>query len=138
MDQAVFESIRYSAGCQDCGAELECWGVQALVHGSLRWDTKSRCSACGFAIADCGGELPSELRGRLLSERGPARLQVDPSARNAAIMRVLRAELGIGLVEVKTLLREVLAGAHSGTLPEMEFLARKLRASGVDAVAART
>lgn len=52
-------------------------------------------------------------------------------------MRVLRAELGIGLVEVKTLLSEVLAGAHSGTMPEMEFLARNLRASGVDAVAAR-
>ncbi|GAA3254468.1 hypothetical protein GCM10010493_30990 [Streptomyces lavendulae subsp. grasserius] len=68
MDQTVFESIRYSAGCHDCGAELECWGVQALVH---------------------------------------------------------------------TPLREVLAGAHSGTMPEMEFLARKLRESGVDAVAAR-
>lgn len=52
-------------------------------------------------------------------------------------MRVLRAELGMGLAEVKTLLREVLAGAHSGTMPEMEFLARKLRESGVDAVAAR-
>lgn len=137
MDQTVFESIRYSAECQDCGAELECWGVQVLVHGSLRWDTESRCPACGFAIADCGGDLPSELRGRLLSEQGPARLQVDPSARNAAIMRVLRAELGVGLSEVKTLLREVLAGTHSGTMPEMEFLARKLRESGVDAVAAR-
>ncbi|WP_411105051.1 hypothetical protein [Streptomyces sp. cmx-4-9] len=52
-------------------------------------------------------------------------------------MRVLRAELGIGLDEVKTLLREVLAGDHSGTMPEMEFLARKLRKAGVDAVAAR-
>ncbi|MET9604165.1 hypothetical protein ABZZ17_03760 [Streptomyces sp. NPDC006512] len=137
MDQTVSEAIGYSAGCPDCGAELECWGVQTLVHGSVVWDTESRCAACGFAVADCGGELPSALRGRLLSERGPARLQVDPTARNTAVMRVLRAELGIGLAEVKTLLREIAAGTHSGTMPEMEFLARKLRASGVDAVAVR-
>ncbi|GGX98809.1 hypothetical protein GCM10010515_76240 [Streptomyces fructofermentans] len=52
-------------------------------------------------------------------------------------MRVLRAELGAGLSEVKILLREVLAGAHSGTMPEMQFLASKLRESGVDAVAVR-
>lgn len=131
MDQTIFESISYSAGCQECGAELECWGVQALVHGSVRWDTESKCSTCGFAIADCGGDLPPELGGRLLSERGPARLQVGPSATNTAIMRVLRAELAIGVAEVKTLLRKVLAGAHSDTRPEMEFLARKLRAAGV-------
>ncbi|WP_326675196.1 hypothetical protein [Streptomyces sp. NBC_01237] len=137
MEQTVFESIGYSAECQDCGEELECWGVQALVDGFLRWDTESMCSACGFAVAACGGDLPAELRGRLLSERGPARLGVDPSARNAAIMRVLRAALGLGLADVRSVLNEVLEGAHSGTMPEMEFLARRLRASGIDAVAAR-
>lgn len=131
------ESIRYSAGCQGCGAELECWGVQALVSGSLRWDTESRCPACGFATASCGDDLPAALRNQLLTECGPAHLQVDPSARNAAIMRVLRAELGIGLADVKSMLSRVVAGTHSGTMPEMEFLARKLRASGIDAVAAR-
>lgn len=52
-------------------------------------------------------------------------------------MRVLRAELGIGLADVKSMLSRVVAGTHSGTMPEMEFLARKLRASGIDAVAAR-
>lgn len=52
-------------------------------------------------------------------------------------MRVLRAELGLGLSEIRSVLSEVVAGAHSGTMPEMEFLARKLRASGIDAVADR-
>ena len=137
MEQTVFESIRYSAGCQDCGAELECSGVQALVNGSLRWDTESRCSACGFAVAACGGDLPAELRDRLLSERGPARLQVDPSASKAAIMRVLRAELGIALADVRSVLNEVVTGGYAGTMPEMELLARRLRASGIEAVAAR-
>ncbi|MEW1860620.1 hypothetical protein AB0399_09580 [Streptomyces sp. NPDC088194] len=135
MEQPVFASIRYSAACQDCGAELECWGVQALVNGSLRWDTESRCPACGFAVAACGGDLPAELRDRLLSERGPALLQVVPSARNAVIMRVLRAELGLDLVSVRSVLNEVVTGAYSGTLPEMELLAGRLRASGIDAVA---
>lgn len=134
----VIDSVRYSAGCQDCGAELECWGVQALVNGSLRWDTESVCPACGSALFACDGDLPAELRDRLLAECGSAHLRVAPSARNAAIMRVLRAELGVGLADVKSLLSEVVAGAHSGTMPEMEFLARKLRASGIDAVAART
>ncbi|MFF2305940.1 hypothetical protein ACFVVP_25950 [Streptomyces sp. NPDC058128] len=39
---------------------------------------------------------------------------------------------------VKAVLEQVLSGQYSGTLPEMELLARKLRASGIDAVASRT
>ncbi|GGW67499.1 hypothetical protein GCM10010381_60580 [Streptomyces xantholiticus] len=107
------------------------------MNDSLRWDTESRRSACGFEVAACGGDLPAELRVRLLSEHGPARLQLDPTASNTAIMRVLRAELGIGLADVKSVLHEVVTGSYSGTMPEMEFLARRLRASGIDAVAAR-
>ncbi|MFH7594527.1 hypothetical protein WDV06_05400 [Streptomyces racemochromogenes] len=134
---AVFESVRYAAGCPDCGAELECWGVQALVEGSLRWDTESSCPSCGFAVAVCGGAVPDGLRERLLSEHGPALLRVDASAGNAAIMRVLRAELGLGLADVRSVLGEVVAGAYAGTMPEVEYLARKLRAAGIRAVAAR-
>jgi tRNA G26 N,N-dimethylase Trm1 len=139
MEQAVFESVRYSAMCQDCGAELECCGVQALVDGRLRWDVESTCSACGFAVAVCGGDLPSERRDQMLSEHGPARLQVvSPSAKSVVMMRVLRVELGIDLVNAKAVLRRVLSGDYSGTLPEMELLARKLRASGIAAVATRS
>lgn len=105
---------------------------------SLRWDVESTCPACGFALAVCGGDLPEELRGRLLSEYGRARLRVAPLTRNAAIMRVLRAELGIGLDGVRAVLEQVLTGQYSGTLPEMELLARKLRASGIEAAASRT
>ncbi|MGW9048437.1 hypothetical protein ACWGQL_38855 [Streptomyces lydicus] len=54
------------------------------------------------------------------------------------VMRVLRAELGVGLTEAKAVAGQVLTGAYSGTLPEMEYLARKLRGAGVDAVAARS
>ncbi|MFE7784137.1 hypothetical protein [Streptomyces nigrescens] len=53
------------------------------------------------------------------------------------VMRVLRAELGLGLTEVKPVAGQVLEGAYAGTLPEVEYLARKLRGAGVDAVAAR-
>jgi hypothetical protein len=138
MEQVVSESVRYSAVCQDCGAELECWGVQALVDGRLRWDVESTCSVCGFAVAVCGGDLPSERRDQMLSEHGTATLQVrTASANSVVIMRVLRAELGIDLVNAKDVLRRVLSGDYFGTLPEMELLARKLRASGIAAVAAR-
>lgn len=139
MKQAVFESVRYSARCQDCGAELECLGVQALVDGRLRWDVESACSACGFAVAVCGGDLPSERRDQMLSEHGPARLQmVSPSAKSVAMMQVLRAELGIDLVNAKAVLRRVLSGDYAGTLPEMELLALKLRAAGIAALATRS
>lgn len=53
-------------------------------------------------------------------------------------MRVLRAELGVGLDGVRAVLEQVLTGQYSGTLPEMEFLARKLRAAGVEAAASRS
>ncbi|RSO09913.1 hypothetical protein DMH26_00555 [Streptomyces sp. WAC 05379] len=138
MEQAVSESVRYSAVCQDCGAELECWGTQALVDGRLRWDVESTCSACGCAVAVCGGDVPAKRRDQMLSEHGPARLEVSsPSTKGVAIMRVLRAELCIDLTSAKAVLRRVVSGDYSGTLPEMERMARKLRESGVTAVATR-
>lgn len=52
----------------------------------------------------------------MLSEYGPARLQVvSPSAKSVVMMRVLRAELGIDLVSAKAALRRVLSGDYSGT-----------------------
>ncbi|AWN25019.1 hypothetical protein DKG71_01665 [Streptomyces sp. NEAU-S7GS2] len=138
VEEPVFESVRYSAPCVDCGAWLECWGVHCLVGGSLRWDVESVCSACGQATADCGQGLPARLRDRLLADHGPATLRLpNASAVRVTVMRVLRAELGLGLTEVKSVAGQVLEGAYSGTLPEVEYLARKLRGAGVDAVAAR-
>lgn len=137
MEQVVVDAVGYSDGCQDCGAQAQWCGVQVLDGGRLRWDTECSCPACGFELAVCGGVLPAAIRDRLLAEHGPARLRVGPGARNAEVMRVLRAVLGVGLDGVGALLGEVLAGTHSGTLPEMELLARRLRASGIDAVAER-
>jgi hypothetical protein len=97
------------------------------------------CSACGFAVTVCGGDLPSERRDQILAEHGPARLRVvSPSAKSVAMMRVLRAELGVDLTNARAVLRRVLSGDCSGTLPEMELLARKLQASGIAAVATRS
>jgi hypothetical protein len=75
----------------------------------------------------------------MLSEHGPARLQViSPSAESVVVMRVLRAALGIDLLSAKAALRRVVSGDYSGTLPEMELLARKLRACGIAALATRS
>ncbi|MBO7936834.1 hypothetical protein JTP77_012960 [Streptomyces sp. S9] len=119
---------------------MECWGVQALVGDQLRWDVESMCSACGFTEAVCGGAgaMPAERRAQMLAEHGAAWLQVDPpSAKSVTIMRVLRAELGIDLLEARATLRRVLDGDYSGTLPEMEHLARALRRAGISATATR-
>lgn len=135
--QPVYASIEYPAVCQGCGGRLECQGVQALVGGSLRWDVECACRTCGSSLAACGGALPDELRDRILDEHGSVRLLVDPPPGNVAIMRVLRAELGVDLTDAGAVLARVLAGDYSGTLPEVELLARKLRAAGVEAVSAR-
>ncbi|MFG2532156.1 hypothetical protein [Streptomyces sp. NPDC048516] len=138
MEESVVECVRYSAPCVGCGAQSECWGVHCLIGGSLRWDVEAVCSACGQATAECGLDLPTRLRERLLADHGPATLRVrDPSVERVAVMRVMRAVLGVGLTGVKAVVGQVLAGACTGTLPEVELLARKLRGAGVDAVAAR-
>ncbi|WAZ25872.1 hypothetical protein STRCI_007398 [Streptomyces cinnabarinus] len=135
---AVFESVTWAAPCPECGAELECHGVQALVTGRPRWDVESVCSACGFALAACGGELPVERREQLLAVHGPARLRVsDPRARHVLIMRVLRAGTGLDLVSAKAEARRVVSGEYSGTSAEMEYLAGKLRACGVGVAVVR-
>ncbi|MFE2533604.1 hypothetical protein [Streptomyces sp. NPDC059371] len=87
----------------------------------------------------CGDDdIPAERRDQMLSEHGPARLRVSsPSAKGVAVMRVLRAELGVDLTSAKDVARCVVNGDYSGTLPEMEHLARKLRESGITAEATR-
>lgn len=137
MESPVFAAIGFSADCPDCGAESECWGTQALVDGRLRWDTESVCPACEFTVLVCGDDVPAGMRERILSEHGPARLQVGPVLGNVVIMRVLRTALGMDLAHAWAALHTVLAGEWSGTLPETEFLARRLRAAGIDAVAVR-
>jgi hypothetical protein len=138
MGQVVVESIKYLAVCRDCGAWLECCGVQALVGSSLRWDVEATCSACGFAVAVCDDVLSADLRDQMLSEHGPARLRVtSPQGRSIAIMWVLRAELGLGPAGARTALGHVLPGEFSGTLSEMELLARKLREAGISAASTR-
>ena len=109
-----------------------------LVGDSLRWDVESACPACGFAVAECDGLLPDGTRERLLAEHGQAWLRVGASANRLAVMRVLRVALRIGLTDVEGELSRVLSGDCSGTLPEMELLARKLRAAGIDAVASQS
>ncbi len=135
--QPVYASVEYPAVCQGCGGRLECQGIQALVDGSLRWDVECACRTCGSSLAACGGDLPDELRDRILDEQSPVRLLVDPPTGNVAIMRVLRAELGIDLTDARAVLDRILAGDYSGTLPEVEFLARRLRTAGIAAAAAR-
>ncbi|MEU8892635.1 hypothetical protein [Streptomyces sp. NPDC048442] len=135
MEQLVIASTQYAAVCQDCGAEARWHGVQVLLNGSLTWDTECACPACGFRLAVCGDELPDKLREQLLEEHSPATLHVNPAARSAPVMQILRAELGLDLTAAKAALHRIRLGEYTGTLPEMELLARQLRASGIDAVA---
>ncbi len=135
-EEPVVASVAYTATCENCGVQLECWATQALVSGTLRWDVESTCAACGEAIAACGQDVPGQLRDRLLADYGPTTLHLtDPSVRRVVLMQVLRAQLGTDLTDIATLTRQVLAGTYTGTLPEVEHLARTLRSAGIAAVA---
>ncbi|MFE4654448.1 hypothetical protein [Streptomyces sp. NPDC056707] len=135
----VGESVRYPSECEDCGALAECDGGEGLVDGQVHWDITRRCAVCGMYVIACGrSDVPGDLRERLLAEHGPARLQLwDPSASAVALMKVLRAELGLDLIQAKAMVQRVRAGAQTGTLTEMEFLAHRLRQAGVQATTER-
>ncbi|WP_160311199.1 hypothetical protein [Streptacidiphilus anmyonensis] len=52
-------------------------------------------------------------------------------------MRALRAELGVELGEARALYERIVSGTDAFTLPELELVARRLRAAGVEARAVR-
>ncbi|MGW6796742.1 hypothetical protein, partial [Streptomyces chartreusis] len=73
--------------------------------------------------------------GTMICALGPARLQVSsPLAKGVSPSCGC---CGIDLTSAKAVARRVVNGEYSGTLPEMERLARKLRESGITAVATR-
>jgi hypothetical protein len=136
MEMMVTESVGWAASCPECGAGMECWGVQALVGDRLRWDVESACSGCGFAVAECGAEgPPAERREQLLLERGATLLQVTDTRAGVrvGVMRVVRVELGLDLGSAQVVAQRVLDGVYAGSRPEIERLARRLRASGIAA-----
>lgn len=70
---------------------------------------------------------------------GPTDGRPDGPVSVAVVMRVLRAVPGaeLDLAEAREAARRVLTGEWTGTLPETERLARRLRAAGVAAEAVR-
>ncbi|MEW1634956.1 hypothetical protein AB0469_12850 [Streptomyces sp. NPDC093801] len=119
------EEVVYASPCPSCPAAAEVTAGLAWTGGRLEWGSEQHCPACGAGFPDCGrGEPPAALRGRLLAEHGPSRLEF-PRA-GAAVMKVLRAELGLSLAEVRRVVRE----GYEATGPEVAKLAEALRRAG--------
>ncbi|MEU5885930.1 hypothetical protein ABZ835_03715 [Streptomyces sp. NPDC047461] len=135
MSVSMYASLRRTTPCPECRSPADWVGVQALVGDSLRWDVEVTCRACRFAVADCGGELSEDVREQLLAEHGAAVLRLRAPAHRVTVLRVLRAALRLELGAAKDVLERVWGGTYTGTPPEMELLARRLREAGVDAVA---
>ena len=135
----VGDQVRFIAACPGCGQSAPAQGGQALVFGRLEWSIETECPACGPIVACGRRDIPTELRERLLRHR-PAQLELTrdgDDGRTAAIMKVIRSELALDLRATREMLKELQAGHRTGTLPEIEKLARALRASGVEARAVR-
>ncbi|MFI1097891.1 hypothetical protein [Streptomyces sp. NPDC020917] len=138
MEPLVIESVRYTEPCGACGARMKCVGTQTLVDGRLRWDVEWSCVSCGSIAAACGGDMPAARRKQMLAAYGPTRLRVDglvTAGDRVVALRVLRKALDLDLTGAKAKLSAVLAGDVTGTRPEVEWLARRLRGAGVAAEA---
>ncbi|MFE4588436.1 hypothetical protein [Streptomyces laurentii] len=134
----VGDHVRFAMACMDCGAEVEASAGQSLVYGRLEWSVETDCLACGPVLACGRGDTPDDLRARRLDHgvHGPAGVELTGEAegRAAMVMKVLRAELRLGLVEARTAVGDIRAGRYTGgTLPEMARLVDALRAAGIEA-----
>jgi len=139
VEPLVTESVTYTEVCGVCGARTKYVGTQTLVDGRLRWDVEWSCAACGSMAAACGGDMPAARREQMLAEYGPTRLRIGgavAAADRLAVLRVLRKALGLDPTGAKAKLRAVVDGDVTGTRPEVERLARRLRDAGVAAEAA--
>ncbi|MFY0510422.1 hypothetical protein ACOMD4_08480 [Streptomyces anulatus] len=131
-------TVHWSAACDTCGADLRCSGTQAVRDDRLWWDEEHRCSRCDSTVLVCGDALPDHLRARMLAEHGAARLVLaEAPVRRLPVLRVLRTDGGRTLPQARALLELILGGGHHGTGPEIELLARRLRAAGIAAEAVR-
>lgn len=134
----VGEGVSFVATCPVCGGEVSCSGGQALVFGRLEWSVEADCAVCGPSVVCGSGDVPADLRERLLGEHGPGRLGLPrQGVRTAVVMKVIRATLNVELKEARRVLQAVQSGRYVATLPEMEQLAMRLRAVGVEARAVR-
>lgn len=135
---SVGEYVSFAAACPVCRGEAPCSGGQALISDRLEWSIEADCAVCGPSAVCGSGDVPADLRERLLGERGPARLDLpQQGARTAVIMKVIRATLNVELNEARKMLQAVQSGQSAATLPEIEQLARRLRTVGVEARAVR-
>ncbi len=133
-----FATIRWSAARDACGAAQHRSGTQAVVEDRLRWDEEHVCPGCRSTALVCDGPLLEQLRGRMLAEHGAYRLALpDAPVRRLPVLRVLRADGSWTLPEARALLELMVGGGHHGTGPEIELLARRLRAVGIAASAVR-
>ncbi|MEU6344098.1 hypothetical protein ABZ883_24500 [Streptomyces sp. NPDC046977] len=125
--------------CNACGAPAVSDGGEGLVNGQVHWDIAQACAACGAQVIACGrSDVPGDLRERLLSEHGPTRLTLCGLSSSAVVlMKVVRAELGVDLIEAKAITQRIRRGAQTGTLTEMAFLAHRLRQAGIQATTER-
>ncbi|MFE1363029.1 hypothetical protein ACFW84_02140 [Streptomyces anulatus] len=131
-------TVHWSAACDTCGADLRCSGTQAVRDDRLWWDEEHRCSRCDSTVLVCGDAPPDHLRARMLAEHGAARLVLaEAPVRRLPVLRVLRTDGGRTLPQARAMLELILGGGHHGTGPEIELLARRLRASGIAAEAVR-
>ncbi|MFF7636665.1 hypothetical protein ACFZB9_26470 [Kitasatospora sp. NPDC008050] len=140
MDQDIVgDYIRFAGACPVCGGEAACWGGQVLVRERLEWSIEADCPACGPS-ASCGsGGIPDDLRERLIGECGPGHVDLPrPDARAAVVMKVIRAGSDLDLSQARGALQALRSGQYTGTMPEIELLARRLRAAGVAARAVRS
>ncbi|ALG12001.1 hypothetical protein [Kibdelosporangium phytohabitans] len=138
MPDTTTQAARLTGDCQKCGSPSEGWAAQYIEDDRLRWAVDWTCR-CGLASCDGGrGPAPGWIRGELLAQHGPARLELaDKDARGGGVLKVFRDALGLSVREAHAAATELRQGGYVATGVEVHLLADLLRQAGI-ATAVRT
>ncbi|MFD9045578.1 hypothetical protein [Streptomyces zaomyceticus] len=121
----------------ECGSTATRRVNQFILHDALWWDSEFSCGTCGIYLCEHSGPepAPDDVREALLAAHGPARLRlVGPVAGLVPALKVLREVFSAAsLSRARELAAELSRDGLVGSLPEMEFLRRRLLLRGVHA-----
>ncbi|MCY1045335.1 hypothetical protein OV208_28725 [Corallococcus sp. bb12-1] len=119
--------------CGDCGRPVELIAGQSAFDG-LRWWASYTCAHCGRMIEMDGWGIPeASFREAFLRADGTWGLKVHASGSQAVLaLKLLRAEMGLSLVESGRLRDRMTGVVTEGTLAEIQHLQQLLGRSGVE------
>ncbi|MFB6892822.1 hypothetical protein ACFCX4_26315 [Kitasatospora sp. NPDC056327] len=121
-----------------CGAAAVRQVSQFVGRDGPWWDAEFSCDGCGLRMCEYAGPGPAPdaaWRRALVAVHGTARLRsAGPLPRAVAAMKVFREVHAVPPARARELVEQLGRDGVPGTVPELEFLASRMRGAGVPVV----